>query len=234
MASTAGSLAGKRKGGGKYYSNEPPGLWVYAIKNVNICRRLVIGCKYGGGPGRGGFPPPLFRYLLECGPVAPRNPRFCSTTEDSFSSQPYLPNVSICASSRGMRPVNTINYTPRRLMLASLSSASLPPKRILVLPSNFMPKHEDPVPIGTPSNVSKGKRRIENSRDGPSIFAPDVWAPRNPPRIPRSQTEMKVEDGWRELTKERTRPTKGEKFVRRPEDPRLGVHSPLAFSASEL
>lgn len=36
-------------------------LWVYAIKNVNICRRLVIGCKYGGGRvrcrgqmGRGG------------------------------------------------------------------------------------------------------------------------------------------------------------------------------------
>lgn len=35
-------------------------LWVYAIKNVNICRRLVIGCKYGGGArcrdqmGRGG------------------------------------------------------------------------------------------------------------------------------------------------------------------------------------
>lgn len=23
-------------------------LWVYVIKNVNICRRLVIGCKYGG------------------------------------------------------------------------------------------------------------------------------------------------------------------------------------------
>lgn len=40
---------------------EPTGaLWVYAIKNVNICRRLVIGCKYGGGAryrdqmGRGG------------------------------------------------------------------------------------------------------------------------------------------------------------------------------------
>lgn len=28
-------------------------LWVYAIKNVNICRRLVIGCKYGGGRVRG-------------------------------------------------------------------------------------------------------------------------------------------------------------------------------------
>lgn len=34
--------------------SEPTGaLWVYAIKNVNICRRLVIGCKYGGGRVRG-------------------------------------------------------------------------------------------------------------------------------------------------------------------------------------
>lgn len=39
--------------------SEPTGtLWVYAIKNVNICRRLVIGCKYGGGRVRGPMPGP--------------------------------------------------------------------------------------------------------------------------------------------------------------------------------
>lgn len=52
---------GERKGEESVAMSEPTGaLWVYAIKNVNICRRLVIGCKYGGGArcrdqmGRGG------------------------------------------------------------------------------------------------------------------------------------------------------------------------------------
>lgn len=52
---------GERKGEESVAMSEPIGaLWVYAIKNVNICRRLVIGCKYGGGArcrdqmGRGG------------------------------------------------------------------------------------------------------------------------------------------------------------------------------------
>jgi len=45
---------GERKGEESVAISESTGaLWVYAIKNVNICRRLVIGCKYGGGRVRG-------------------------------------------------------------------------------------------------------------------------------------------------------------------------------------
>lgn len=77
MASAVGFVDGDRswrwgsRGKGEEWEEERKGkrcherndrtLWVYAIKNVNICRRLVIGCKYGGGRvrcrdqmGRGG------------------------------------------------------------------------------------------------------------------------------------------------------------------------------------
>lgn len=75
---------GERKGEESVAAmSEPIGaLWVYAIKNVNICRRLVIGCKYGGGArrrdqkGRGGPRSSFVSLFIGMHGRAPhRNPR---------------------------------------------------------------------------------------------------------------------------------------------------------------
>lgn len=94
----------ERREDGKYYSSGPSGLWVYAIKNVNICRRLVIGCKYGGRPKRqmGGVNFQLLCFVIYwnvghgCNkPTLIQPPSSGPGTVLVSRLRPCLPNVSI-------------------------------------------------------------------------------------------------------------------------------------------
>lgn len=82
-------------------------LWVYAIKNVNICRRLVIGCKYGGGRvrcrgqmGRGGSHSSFVSLFI--GMWGARHSKTHAPSREnkppalSFGPYPYPPRLEFC------------------------------------------------------------------------------------------------------------------------------------------
>lgn len=112
----------RRKGTGaegKYYSNRPSGLWVYAIKNVNICRRLVIGCKYGGSlkPDEEGWISSSFVSLfIGMWGTTVENPRSTAPTilgEPRLALDPASQNVSIHRARASPSPRATTNYYER-------------------------------------------------------------------------------------------------------------------------
>lgn len=109
----------KKKKGNIIRIRAPSGLWVYAIKNVNICRRLVIGCKYGGRPKRqmGGVSFQLLCFVIywNVGHSYEGDPRLCAyeLTRSRNSSLTFDPASRTFQSIQRGRGYRCLLSTPK-------------------------------------------------------------------------------------------------------------------------